>query len=250
MLKIVDISSHQSPNFQNVGEDGAIIKATEGIDYVSPACNPQFTAYNDLNKLLGLYHYAQGLDPIEEADWFLNNIKNYLYKAVLVLDWESGSNQAWGDSNWPEKFVTHIHDRTGIWPLIYIQASAIEQVKHLSEKCGLWIAGYPDLRDSWITPSFIYSTDPWPYFTGWQYSTSNGLLDRSIFNLSDNNWHSLANPKNDNSINEANNVYIVQNGDTLINIAEKLSIPDWHILIELNNIDNPDMITVGQTLKY
>src|SRR5688572_12200344 len=42
--------------------------------------------------------------------------------------------------------------------------------------------------------------------------------------------------------------YTVKRGDTLSEIGERLSIP-WQKIAELNHLDDPDVIDVGQKLK-
>ena len=97
---------------------GVIIKATQGTGYVNPKCNHQWDLASQSGKLRGLYHYAGGGDPVAEAQYFLNNIRNYIGKAVLAVDWEKNQNSAWGNTNWVRKFVDEVHRQTNIWPLI------------------------------------------------------------------------------------------------------------------------------------
>ena len=56
---------------------GVIVKATQGTGYVNPKCNHQWDLAGELGKKRGLYHYAGGGDPVAEAQYFINNIKNY-----------------------------------------------------------------------------------------------------------------------------------------------------------------------------
>ena len=57
---------------------GVIVKATQGTGYVNPKCNHQYALAKSLGKKLGLYHYAAGGNPETEAQYFINNIKNYV----------------------------------------------------------------------------------------------------------------------------------------------------------------------------
>jgi len=193
-LNILDISSFQNPDaVLTPGTDGVIIKATQGTSYVNPKCNAQVDAALKANKLVGLYHYASTVNPIAEAQYFLSNIKGYLGKGfVLALDWESGQNSAWGQTNWAKQFVDHIHSQTGVWPLVYTNGSGLPMVANTKDTCGLWFAGYPDLRDSWTPPSFPYSIAPWNAYTLWQFTDSNGKLDRSVANLDKAGWAAIA----------------------------------------------------------
>lgn len=193
MLKIIDVSSHNPVSvISNNGSDGCIVKVTQGTWYVNPLCNAQVEATVKSGQLLGLYHYAEGGNPVSEADFFYNNCKNYIDKAVIALDWEKDDNRSWGNSSWCKQFTDRLKDLTGKYPLVYIQASAISQAASCSSTCGLWIAGYPDNRDNWNIPAFNYIMSPWPFYTLWQYSSSNGRLDRNIANLDKSGWNAIA----------------------------------------------------------
>ena len=41
-----------------------------------------------LGKKLGVYHFAGKNGASQEAEYFVNNIKGYIGKALLALDWE------------------------------------------------------------------------------------------------------------------------------------------------------------------
>ncbi|MFD1466460.1 GH25 family lysozyme [Lapidilactobacillus mulanensis] len=194
-LKFIDIFSGSGTEIAGRSDvDGVIIKATQGTTYVNPLCNAQYALAKQKGRLLGLYHYAAGGDPVAEANYFIANIKNYVGETVLVLDWESYQNSAWGTIGWGEKFVNRIHELTGVWPLLYTGLDGIRQNKSLATKCGLWFAGYPDNRDSWTVPTFSYNISPWSTYTLWQFSSSNGKLDRNVAAVDANGWRKIANP--------------------------------------------------------
>ena len=193
-LKVIDISSHQSVEQAGMdGIDGVIVKATQDVTYINPKCDPQYQLAKSKGRLLGVYHYAGGGDPVAEADFFLKNIEGYIHEAVLALDWESGQNASWGDSSWCRRFVNRVHEKTGVWCLIYVQASAVQQVANCANDCPLWLAGYPTDAASWDVPAFNYSTSPWPTYTLWQF-TSGGNLDRNVGQLTADGWRKIANP--------------------------------------------------------
>ncbi|WP_056950767.1 GH25 family lysozyme [Lacticaseibacillus nasuensis] len=191
-MKGIDVSSYQTAAQAGMsGIDFTIIKATQGRSYVNPLCNAQWDAAGKAGHLRGLYHYASGGDPAKEADYFIAQIKNYVGKGILALDWEAGQNAAWGSKSWALTFVKRIHSKTGVWPVIYVQASAIAQVASCAPYCGLWIAGYPTNAASWTVPSFIYSTGAWKSATIWQFS-SGGSLDRNVAYVSAAGWNAIA----------------------------------------------------------
>ena len=198
MIKGIDVSSHNGQPFNAKTEqafaesDFCIFKTTQALNYVNPCANYAAERTESAGKLLGFYHYAGGLDPVAEADYFIKHSHDYFGKGIPVLDWESYQNNAWGDHNWCKMFCNRVHDVLGIWPMIYVQASALAQVANCAETCALWIAGYPTDNDTWNTPPFPYSTSPWETYTIWQYSSSNGTLDRNIANIDKHQWQAIA----------------------------------------------------------
>ena len=201
MIKGIDVSSHDNFNGSEFkantescyrDSDFVIVKATQGVTYVHRQCDAIVNRCKADGKLWGFYHYAGGNDPIAEADFFYNQCRGYFGQGIPCLDWESIQNKAWGNSNWCRQFVDKIHELTGVWCLIYVQASARAQAANCAADCGLWLAGYPDYRNSWDMPTFRYSTDPWKTWTIWQYSSSNGVTDRNYAQLSREAWGKIA----------------------------------------------------------
>ena len=138
---------------------GVIVKATQGTGYVNPKCNHQWDLAGQLGKKRGLYHYAGGGNPVAEAQYFINNIKNYVGQGMLVIDWESYQNSAWGNTNWVRQFVDEVHRLTGVWCVIYVQESALGQVANCAKDCAVWVAKYASMNwNSWTVPNMKVST--------------------------------------------------------------------------------------------
>lgn len=201
-LRGIDVSSHDNfngftfkPNTENAyqGSDFVIIKVSQGIGYVNPTCDPAYQRAKREGKLLGFYHYAGGNDANQEAQYFYDNARGYFKEGIPVIDWESYQNKAWGNSNWVRTFCNKIHELSGVWPMIYVQASAIKQVSNCVDVCSLWVAGYPDLRNNWDFPTFRYNVSPWNTYTVWQYSSSNEQTDRNVARVDADGWHRIAN---------------------------------------------------------
>lgn len=196
-LYTVDVYSGSSDSIiQDSHADGVIVKATQGTSYVNPRCNHQWDLAGQLGKLRGLYHYAGGGNPESEAQYFINNIKNYVGQGILILDWESYQNSAWGDASWSLRFVTEVHRLTGVWPLIYVQESALWQVANCAQYCGVLVAKYASMTwNSWTLPNMSVSAGAFGALTGWQFT--GGDMDRSIFYLTKEAWMKIANPSGD-----------------------------------------------------
>lgn len=157
-LQGIDVASYQTGiDFSQVPCDFAIIKATEGTNYVNPACNAQYSSAKSAGKLLGLYHYVKGNGTVAEANFFIDNIKNYVGTAILCIDWESGGNSAWGDMGYLKQLCQQVIARTGVRPLIYVQASAYAPVSGVAKELnlGLWIAQYASMAATG------YQDHPW-----------------------------------------------------------------------------------------
>lgn len=207
----VDVYSGSSDSIiRDSHAQGVIVKATQGTSYVNPRCNHQYELAGQLGKLRGLYHYAGGGNPEAEAQYFINNIKNYVGKAVLILDWESYQNASWGNTSWARRFVDEVHRLTGIWCLIYVQESALWQVANCASKCGVWVAKYASMNwNSWTLPDMSVSSGAFACLTGWQFT--GGDMDRSIFYLDANAWNKIA--SGDGTIaNQVTNGFVQNNG--------------------------------------
>lgn len=197
----VDVASYQTGiNFSQVPCDFAIIKATEGTSYVNPACNSQYASAKSAGKLLGLYHYVKGGNAIGEANFFIDSIKNYIGTAILCIDWESGGNSAWGNMDYLRQLCQQVIARTGVRPLIYVQASAYAPVSAVAKElnCGLWIAQYASMAATG------YQAHPWnegKYACAIrQYSSTGrlpgwgGSLDLNLAYMDRAAWAKYANP--------------------------------------------------------
>lgn len=156
-LNGIDISGWQKGiDLAKVPCDFVIMKATEGIRIVSEDCERQYQQAKKLGKLLGVYHYAEGGSATKEAEYFVNNIKGYVKDAILCLDWESQYNKSWNRPNekkWIKTWCEYVQKKTGVKPIIYIQASAKNRVKDLGY--DLWVAQYANLKETG------YQKKPW-----------------------------------------------------------------------------------------
>ncbi len=194
MLKMCDVYSDSPRRFATQkGTDITMIKATQGTWYVNPKCDIDYQAAKKAGKQLGIYHYAEGGSPEKEAQYSYQNTKNYIGEAVPAVDWESGENSSWGDHNWVRRYVNEFHRLSGVWPLIYVQSSALNQVANCAKDCGLWVACYPSMKwYSWKVPNMKVPTGSWKTFTIWQFTGDN--MDRNVVNTTIDGWKRLAKP--------------------------------------------------------
>ena len=207
----IDISSYQAElNAGIVPSDFVIIKATEGTNYINPTWAEQAGQVIQTNKLLGLYHFASVGNPIAEADFFISVVKDYIGKAVLVLDFEAGAINAWGNVG-ARQFLNRVKEKTGVYPMIYMSAEVTRQFNWstISNTKPLWVAQYASMNPTG------YQSEPWTDGKGYgawssaaihQYSSAgslanwNGNLDINLAYIKGNQWKALASPSGaDNS---------------------------------------------------
>lgn len=201
--------------------DFIILKATEGCSFVDASCDIKYQMNKSAGKLLGVYHFARpDLNSAEdEANFFVGNVRGYIGEAILVLDWEQPRTQ--GNVVWAKAWLEKVCALTGVKPLIYMSASVIREYDWssvASEDYGLWVAGYPDLRDSFDLPDFIYDVSPWPFYALWQFTNSGGRLDRDVFMGDREAWLKYAGAKIDNEAPQGANV--INEGKSEVDIFE------------------------------
>lgn len=265
MLRVVDVASHQAGIVTGALDcDAVICKATEGTGYVNPYCDEHYQSAKAAGKLLGVYHYASGGNPEAEAEFFINNVQGYLHEAILVLDWESGDNAAWGDSSWVARFCAHVVALTGINPMIYVQRSAASQCTGLGDY-GIWLAEYPDyaLRGwgDYVEPNYLGDYAMHQFTSSGNIAGWGGPLDLSLFFGDENAWRAYAGATGQPAptpqpqaqeyaqpVQTSGTTYIVQSGDTLSEIASMYGTTYQH-LAEINGIANPNLIHVGQEIR-
>lgn len=266
MLRVVDVASHQAGIVTGALDcDAVICKATEGTGYVNPFCDEHYQSAKAAGKLLGVYHYASGGNPEAEAEFFINNIQGYLHEAILVLDWESGDNAAWGDSSWVARFCAHVVALTGINPMIYVQRSAANQCVGLGDY-GIWLAEYPDYAprgwDAYYPPNYSGDYAMHQFTSSGAISGWNGPLDLSLFFGDTNAWLAYAGAKGQPvatpqpqaqtyvrpSVQSSGTTYIVQPGDTLSAIAARYGTTYQNLAV-INNIADPNRIYPGQEIR-
>lgn len=200
-LNGIDVSNWQNGiNLAAVPADFVICKATQGNSYVSPDCVRQVEQGAAAGKLIGTYHYISGSGAVAEADFYLNNIKNWIGKYMMCLDWESNQNSQWGNESYLKQVAQRIIERTGIPPVIYVQQSRLSAVKAIADElnCGLWVAQYANMDQTG------YQATPWnegaytcairQYSSAGRLSGYSGNLDLNKFYGDKNAWLKYCNP--------------------------------------------------------
>ena len=193
-LKGIDISNHQRGlDLSKIDCDFVIIKATEGKSYVDKSCDGFFQQALSLGKKLGVYHFANNSDNTaqQEADWFINNTRGYIGKAIPVLDWEDDVTD---NVLWALEWLQRVEQAYGCKPLIYMSESVVNRYDWspvANANYGIWVAKYrdnlPDYNYDMSKAGNMPSIKYWSTMALWQWTSTgrlngwNGNLDCDVF---------------------------------------------------------------------
>lgn len=149
----IDISQWQGViNWNAVPQPIAIIKMSGGDAglYTDSKANANYYGAKSSGKALGMYHFAGGINASNEADFFVAACSPLEQDDVLVLDFEIPHNNPVG---WCNTFVTRVHDRTGVWPLLYINLATLNahDWSPVLVNCGLWLAAWNNDPNATLT---------------------------------------------------------------------------------------------------
>ena len=269
-LSGIDVSYYQETvDWQSVkaaGNTFAFARATYGTTKVDPQFSTNWPAMKAAGIIRGPYHfYVSSNDPVAQANLFLETVGSLESNDLPpVLDVESGSgttNLVSGVQQW----LDTVEQQLGRTPIIYTGVSFWND--NMTSGFGnypLWVAEYgvstPKKVDGWSTWAF------------WQYSQSGSVagmnpVDLDYFNGSLDDLLALIQssvsgaappllappeaaqppPEAAQPPTASTQTYTVQSGDTLGAIANRYDTT-VDALCEANNIDNPNLIQVGQVL--
>lgn len=267
----IDVSKWQSKvNWQSVKEAGiafAFARATYGDTEVDSQFKTNWQAMKEVGIIRGPYHFFVAADdPTAQANLFLETVGS-LDSADLppVIDVEADSGTSSTLVADVRTWLDLVEQGLGRRPIIYTSPSYWNQ--YMTDDFGsypLWVAEYGG--------SAPKSVNGWGAWTFWQYSESGNVgglnpSDLDYFNGSPGDLtafiHSLAgpvispapavsatpapNPTPAPPPTDSTQTYRVQPGDTLGSIASRYGVT-VDALAEANNIENPNLIEVGQTL--
>lgn len=197
-MRGIDISNWQaglSPSALDI--DFCIVKATEGLGYTDPCCDNWVCECESAELPWGFYHFARENEPEDEAQYFYDECRGYFGRGIPVLDYET---ENYNNCEWCERFISKLHELSGIWPIIYISASRVPEYSGswIPQECGLWIAGYPYPATWWVEDDMPYSIGDWEFAAIWQFTSSlvlagyEGHLDGDIAYMDAEAWAKYA----------------------------------------------------------
>lgn len=204
-LNGIDVSSNQPAGICNmVPIDFAIVKASGNPsggsskwNYKNPYMAQQVNEALSKTGCAGLYHFAYGMDAVQEADFFISVIEPYIGRVIPVLDYEMPfSNKV--DTGWVRRFVRRVKEKTGVNCMIYASSSVIQSQGLVAlareENCGLWSANYwkgYDKINGYDTSGMKMSVAEsaiWQFTSSGRLSGYNGNLDLNKFFGDKNQW--------------------------------------------------------------
>lgn len=259
----IDVSSWQPGNVvASVPHDFAIVKATQGSNYVSPAFNQQINDALRTGKA-GVYHFDNGdANWQAECDHFLRTIKPYLGRVIVVWDWEASAiNRGSGRLS---SILGYLRSKLGFAPMLYASGSPLVSqggnAAAAKNDCGVWCANY---NLGYQTTGYRSDLKPFTACAIHQYTSSGrlsgygGNLDLNRFFGNGSAWDKYANGNGaptpaPEPVKPApapsTDKYTVVRGDTLSGIGARYGI-DWRNIASANGIGAPYTIYPGQVLR-
>ena len=253
----IDVSGWQGNiDYSEVASSGIEIvymKASEGTSFVDPYFDQNYTNAKANGLKVGFYHYLtarSNSEAVAEANFFVSTISGMIPDCRLAMDFESfGSLSAEEINEIGLTFMQTVESLSGKEMVIYSDTS------NASNIFGGGLTNYP----LWVAQYEVEEPTPngnWDSWVGWQYTDAgeisgiNGYVDRDRFTdgilLNENSEVPL--PDNTNKPSAGGTTTItIQRGQTLSGIALEYNTT-VQILVELNNIANPNLIYAGSTL--
>ncbi len=205
--KIINVSAYDPKETQRGGSSytplnqaslkrngalGQIARSSKGFT-LDTKCADFLVGADRQNMLLGAYHYLQPYgSATSQADLFVNRLQSIKHsrgirasRIVLVADVDQKATV-------PHvvRFVKRIHQRTGKWPMIYIEngelirsrlRNATSSQKSILRKCPYWLALYSNKYPGIGTPqALIKATGVWSTWAMWQYGGVEWERGRSL----------------------------------------------------------------------
>ncbi len=179
-------------NLRRNGALGQIARCSKGYTLDSK-CSDFLVGAERQNMLLGTYHYLQPYSSATaQANLYLNRLQTIKRtrglqtdRILLVADIDTKCSVAHMIT-----FVTHIKNRTGVYPLIYIEngegirarlRNASSRQKRILKKCPYWLALYSNKYPGISTPqALIKATNVWSTWSLWQYGGVEWERGRSV----------------------------------------------------------------------
>ena len=264
----IDVSNHQEDidweAVANAGMEVAIIKSSEGIDFTDPYFEVNYEGAKAAGLKVGFYHFLTATtveQAREEANFFASIISGKEIDVKPVMDFEQLDGLSVEDINAIAlAFAEEVESQTGYPVMVYSNAdNATNTFGESVTKYSLWLAQYDGSEP---TDEVIWDT-----WAGWQYSDTgsiegvNGDVDLNRFNdgifientapeeePAEQPEEQPSEPAAPPESEGTPATYLIKWGDTLWSLSKQFGTTVEALASE-NNIENPDLIYAGATLK-
>lgn len=152
----IDVSQWQGNiNWSAVPQPIAIIKMSGGDAglYTDSKANQNYYGAKAAGKAVAGYHFGGTGNPENEADFFIAAMSPMEENDVLVLDCEASLAAQPDVVERCRRFMQRCHDRTGVWPLLYINLATLNahDWTPVLTNCGLWLAAWNNDPNATLT---------------------------------------------------------------------------------------------------
>jgi lysozyme len=165
LVRGIDVSSWNHPgnrpiDWEKVRAAGitfAMVKATQGVNYVSPWLKEDLDSAALAGLLVGAYHfYEVGPEAVAQAAYFTNALTGHVLELGAWLDWEPPETDAYSAAALVNQFVTHAEEvRNPVG--VYCDQSWRAILATGNAKVARWWAAAPGVADP-PTNAFIWQT--------------------------------------------------------------------------------------------
>ena len=255
----IDVSSYQGTiDFNEViraAREYVIIRSTIGEAHVDRTFRTNYRNAKAAGLKVGFYHFLDATTVASartQAQFFASEISGLEPEIKLVMDF--GTNYTLSNQLFNQialTFLEQVSDLTKKEVIVYSDAAKARDIYNstIANSYSLWVADYD---------TDAPEDTRWDVWEGWQYSDTgrvNGIsgnvdLDRYTTDilLSDHLAINHTDSPHANSTRYNTIYYTVVRGDTLSSIARRFNTT-VSVLVQLNNLTNPNLIFVGEILK-
>lgn len=253
----IDVSEWQGEiDYQAVANSGieiAYVRSSEGNNYVDPYFRKNYDDAKANGLRVGFYHFltATNVEEAEEqARFFVSVIRGTEPDCKLAMDFEVFENLGIDEINdIARAFLETTEELSNKDMVIYSDAYNAREVfsEELAQDYPIWVADY-----------FVDEPEDngkWSSWVGFQYTDRgriegvDGNVDRDFYTNGILLEDTSSIPTSTTPIPDPNTGFvIIERGDTLSQIAIKYNT-SYQYLAKINNIQNPNLIYVGQRIK-
>jgi hypothetical protein len=168
-------SSHDVSALKRNGAQGLIARCGKGLA-LDDKCADFLSAARREGMLLGTYYFVhKSASATQQADQYINRLRQIApgRQVLLVGDFDTKSSPA--DL---VAFITRVHQRTGVYPVVYLENSAALRAslsgasaaeKAIIRRCPYWIALYSHASGFPTPRHLLKSYGIWNDWAMWQY---------------------------------------------------------------------------------